>query len=408
MQNDSEIPTELILAVNGPGELYTWALPLARAIRVVQPELRLVLSLLPCPFASGKEEQVARDSGLFDGFTSVADYLKFAVGGVQPSAYSGAKNGLVMQLGGDAMHVIRVAKRLNYPVWRYSFEPYWNNQLEKLFVHDLNTAQRSKAPAGKLEVIGNLTADVFGAEPLLEKLPGFDVLLLAGSRKFEAIHILPLLAATADQIAAKISNVRFHWVRSSMLDNATLQEAFAATVMLEYGGAKTRLEGQELITEAGVRINVVFEENRYKMMKIADLAITIPGTNTLELGIALVPSIVCLPLQKLELIPIEGLLQFIGMVPFLGKFIKRAAVNMFLARTKFISLPNRFANESIQTELRGLVAVSDVSSIAIRFLEHPESRAQIQARLAATMPKAGTAQKLALQIIKRLNLEPRA
>jgi hypothetical protein len=63
MQNLAEITTErsvavlpeLVLCVNGPGELYTWALPMARAVRNLQPDLRVVLSLLPCPFASGKE-----------------------------------------------------------------------------------------------------------------------------------------------------------------------------------------------------------------------------------------------------------------------------------------------------------------------------------------------------------------
>ena len=395
---------ELVLAVNGPGELYTWALPMARALRGIQPDLRLVLSLLPCPFASGKEENVARDSRLFDGITTVAQYLKFAVGGAQPSAYSGAKTGLVLQLGGDAMHAIRIAGKLGYPVWRYSFEPYWTAKLEQLFVHDLRTSQRSRAPKDKLEVIGNLTADALAFEAGIEKQAGLDVLLLAGSRSFEALHMLPLFAASVEKIAAVLPNVRYHWIRSSMLDQATLKRAYAAKEMLEFGGVKTQVEGQFLLTPNGTRIRIVEEEQRYAFMKIADLALTIPGTNTLELGIVGVPSIVALPLQKLELIPIEGPLQFIGMIPGLGKFIKRAAVNAFLDRTKFISLPNRFANEAIQLELRGLVTPEDIASRAITLLQHPETRAQIRARLQATMPKAGTAEKLANRVIERLNL----
>ena len=229
---------ELVLCVNGPGELYTWALPLARALRNLQPDLRVVLSLLPCPFASGKEEQVARDSRLFDGITTVAQYLKFAVGGAQPHDYSGAKAGLVLQLGGDAMHAIRIAKRLNYPVWRYSFEPYWNNKLEQLFVHDERTYRRSSAPKDKLEAIGNLTADALEFETGFEKRAGLDVLLLAGSRSFEALHMLPLLAASAEKIAAVLPDVRFHWIRSNMLDQSTLKRAYAAQEMLEFGGVE--------------------------------------------------------------------------------------------------------------------------------------------------------------------------
>jgi Lipid-A-disaccharide synthetase len=394
---------ELVLCVNGPGELYTWALPLARALRHLQPDLRVVLSLLPCPFASGKEEQVARDSRLFDGVTTVAQYLKFAVGGAQPSVYSGAKAGLVVQLGGDAMHAIRIAGRLKYPVWRYSFEPYWTSKLEQLFVHDERTYNRSSAPKDKLEVIGNLTADALEFETALQKEPGLDVLLLAGSRSFEALHMLPLLAATAEKINAVLPEVRFHWIRSNMLDQTTLKRAYAAEEMLEFGGVKTQPEGQFLRTPKGVNIRIVDEQQRYQLMKSADLALTIPGTNTLELGIAGVPSIVALPLQKLELIPIEGPLQFIGMIPGLGKFIKRAAVNAFLDRTQFISLPNRFAGEAIQLELRGLVTVDDIASRALGLLQHPETLASIRARLFATMPQAGTAEKLANRVLERLN-----
>ncbi len=394
---------ELVLCVNGPGELYTWALPLTRALRHLQPDLRVVLSLLPCPFASGKEEQVARDSRLFDGVTTVAQYLKFAVGGAQPHVYSGAKAGLVLQLGGDAMHAIRIAKRLKYPVWRYSFEPYWNNNLEQLFVHDQRTYKRSSAPKDKLEVIGNLTADALEFETGFEKEPGLDVLLLAGSRSFEALHMLPLLAATVEKINAVLPEVRFHWIRSNMLDQTTLKRAYEAKEMLEYGGVPTQPEGQFLLTPKGIKIRIADESLRYQLMKTADLALTIPGTNTLELGIALVPSIVVLPLQKLELIPIEGPLQFLGMIPVLGKFIKRAAVNAFLDRTQYISLPNRFANEAIQLELRGLVSINDISSRAVALLEHPETLANIRARLNATMPKAGTAEKLAYRVLERLN-----
>lgn len=394
---------ELVLCVNGPGELYTWALPLGRALRNLQPDLRMVLSLLPCPFASGKEEQVARDSQLFDGVTTVAQYLKFAVGGTPPKEYSGAKAGLVLQLGGDAMHVVRIAGRLNYPVWRYSFEPYWNNKLEQLFVHDERTYKRSSAPKDKIEVIGNLTADALEFETAFEKEAGLDVLLVAGSRSFEALHMLPLLAATAEHINAVMPEVRFHWIRSNMLDQTALKRAYEAKEMLEYGGVPTQPEGQFLLTPKGVKIRIVDESLRYRMMKTADLALTIPGTNTLELGIALVPSIVALPLQKLELIPIEGPLQFIGMIPVLGKFIKRAAVNTFLDRTQYISLPNRFANEAIQLELRGLVKIDDISSRAISLLQQPDKLASIRARLLATMPQAGTAEKLAHRVLERLN-----
>jgi hypothetical protein len=66
------------------------------------------------------------------------------------------------------------------------------------------------------------------------------------------------------------------------------------------------------------------------------------------------------------------------MIPGLGKFIK-------------------------QLELRGLVTTDDIAARALGLLQHPETLASIRERLFATMPQAGTAQKLALRVLERLN-----
>ena len=74
-------------------------------------------------------------------------------------------------------------------------------------------------------------------------------------------------------------------------------------------------------------------------MRAADLAVTIPGTNTLELGIAGVPSLVLLPLNKPEVIPLEGPGHWLSLVPGVGTTLKRQAVR--LAAPRFpVALPN--------------------------------------------------------------------
>jgi hypothetical protein len=397
---------ELILCTNGPGELYTWAGPMLRAVRNARADLRVVLSLLPCPFASGQELRIARDLG-FDAVTTVPEYLAFAAGGPRPAAYQGS-SGLVLQLGGDAMHAVRIAQRLKRPVWRYSFEPYWNAGLEKLFVHDKRTLEKARKSGppdmvgGKLENIGNLTADALEFQTPVPKPLGLDVLIMAGSRRFEVIHMLGLFAAVAEQITAQIPGVRFHWSRSKLLTDEALGMAFSAQKVLDLGGLAVRLEGNQLVTPNGVCINVADEEERYGLMKTVDLALTIPGTNTLELGIAGVPSVVCLPLQKPELIPIEGPLQYIAAIPILGPWLKRKAALAVLSKYKFVALPNMIADEAIQPELRGDVTPEWIANESLRLLESPESRANIRARLEATMPKPGAADRLAERVIERL------
>jgi Lipid-A-disaccharide synthetase len=402
---------EIVLLTNGPGELYTWAGPMLRALRATRADLRIVLGLLPCPFASGQELRIAKELG-FDAVSTVTENLAFIAGGPKPAAFESSSKhakGLVLGLGGDVAFPGRIASRLGYPAWRYSFEPYWKDSLERLLVHDARTlekAQRS-GPRDKIENIGNLVADALEAERAPIKSDGLDVLVIAGSRRFEVEHMLPLFAAVAERISKTVPNARFHWPRSRLLEDSAIQVALSGQKVLDVGGVPTRLEGDYLITPSGTRIHVAPEEERYGLMKIADLALTIPGTNTLELGIAHVPSVVCLPLQKMELIPIENPLRYLGLIPGVGPVIKRKLVETYLGRFKFVALPNMIANEAIQLELRGDVTPEDIAAASVRLLENASERERIRSRLQATMPQAGTAARLAARILERLDLEKR-
>jgi lipid A disaccharide synthetase len=187
-----------------------------------------------------------------------------------------------------------------------------------------------------------------------------------------------------------------------LLTEPMLEVARSGKKVLDVGGVQTRLEGDFLVTPSGTRIHVADESDRYALMKMCDLALTIPGTNTLELGIANCPSIVALPLQKSELIPIENPLRYLEHIPIVGPRIKRKLVEIFLSRFKHVSLPNMIADEAIQLELRGDVTPELISSHAQKLLEHPSELARMRARLNATMPQPGTAAKLVARALERV------
>ena len=382
-----------------------------RELRTQAPDVRISLGLLPCPFASGHEERIARGLG-FDAISSVTESLAYIAGGPKPAAFAKRTHGLVIGLGGDVSFPGRIGSRLGYPAWRYSFEPYWKDGLEKLFVHDKRTLEKAKksGPQDKLENIGNLTADALAFQTPAPKLSGLDVLIMPGSRKFEVEHMLGVFAAAAEKIAEKIAQtvpgpIRFHWPRSRLLTEAMLEMARSGTKVLDLGGVQTRLEAEFLVTPNGTRIHVADESDRYALMKMCDLALTIPGTNTLELGIANCPSIVALPLQKSELIPIENPLRYLEHIPVFGPRIKRRLVEIFLSRFKHVSLPNMIADEAIQLELRGDVTPELIASHASKLLENPDELARIRSRLNATMPQAGTAARLVTRALERIGLQ---
>ena len=388
--------TELILLVNGPGELYTWVRPLLRELRLLEPNLRIVLGLLPCPFATGYERGIAEKLSI-DGLASVTECLEFMAGGRKPKAFIGS-SGLVLGLGGDVSFPSRIGSRLGYVAWRYSFEAYWHNGLEKLWVHDQKTlTQAQKNPRAKVQNIGNLVADALALEPIQTRESN-SVLLVPGSRGFQVTHLLSYFAAVAEQIP----NTVFHVARSSLIDDATWQVALSGAKTKDFGGVVLRLENHFAITPNGTRLEIHHENERYSLMKRCAVAITSPGTNTLELGIAGIPTVVCMPLQKMELIPIENPLRYLERLPFIGKPIKRALVTAYLSRFKFIALPNILTNEAIQPELRGNVTVQDVVKVVKELLSSTSERDRIRTRLEQTMPKAGTAKILATQILERI------
>ncbi|MBC7336847.1 MAG: hypothetical protein H5U01_11345, partial [Clostridia bacterium] len=89
----------LLLLVNGPGELYSWGLPLARNLE--KNGWEVYLRLLPCQFSSGYEKEVAFLEG-----------LKFERNG-SPD--------IILQLGGDAFWGWREKRKYKAPLVRYGF-----------------------------------------------------------------------------------------------------------------------------------------------------------------------------------------------------------------------------------------------------------------------------------------------
>ena len=138
-------------------------------------------------------------------------------------------------------------------------------------------------------------------------------------------------------------------------------------------------------------------------MRAANLAVTIPGTNTLELGIAGVPSIVMLPMNKPEVIPLEGVGHWLGLIPLIGTPLKRQAVKLFVEGLNIpVSLPNRFSGEDLMVEIKGSVSVEQIAGEAKTLLDDPAELARRRKRLLATMPQPGAAERLVKAIFADL------
>jgi len=393
--------TEVILVSNGPGELYTWVRPVLAELRRRAPEVKASIALIPCQFASGGEARIAGTFGA-DAVTTPRDFLRFLAGGAPLGL--GASTGAVVSLGGSAGMALKLARRLRYGAFRYAFVPYWHPRLDVLFVPDERAAQRAMllgTPKGRLDVIGNLVADAVDlAEPVQN--PGRPhVLLFGGSRGGFAVHMVPFMLALADALHTHYPQARFVWPVSRLLSEEAIQQGVAGTHKATLGGMSGRLEGSVALTPSGARVELVPEETRYAHMRAADLAVTIPGTNTLELGIAGVPSVVLLPLNKPEVIPLEGPGHWLSLLPVIGTPLKRRAVKLAAPHLP-VSLPNNLSGEPLMVEVKGEVTLQGVLAQVRELLDDPDERTRRKTRLFETMPRPGAAARLVERVLSTL------
>ena len=397
------MPGTIVLVSNGPGELHTWVRPVLSELRARVPERRVVISLIPCQFAGGNESEEARSFGP-DAVTTPAQYLRLAAGGRIPEAFGDDSVEAVVSMGGSVGMAVRLAERLAAPAFRYSFVPYWHRRLHTLFVHDERAYRKARllgAPGGRLEVVGNLVADAVSESPPLESPGAPHIMLIPGSRDGFAVHLIPFMIALADELAASHPGARFIWPVSRMLQEETIAAGIAGVERATLHGAAGVRDGDVVVTPGGARIELVAQEERYRHMASADLAITIPGTNTLELGIAGVPSIVVLPLNRPEVIPLEGPGHWLSLLPFVGVPLKRRAVRLFVERLSYpVSLPNQLSGEELMVEVRGEIDPLSIAGRANELLADEAELARRRARLRATMPGPGAAARIVERVLE--------
>ncbi|MGQ9778657.1 MAG: hypothetical protein ACUVRM_02100 [Bacillota bacterium] len=420
-------PEEITIAItaNSPGEVAGWVRPAVAALKALPLKTKVTVFIPPCLFASGAEKRVVEAIPGVDGVVGPGPFMAYLFLGIKPRGFSPAGRGIVLFLGGDLAHAAFLARRLGYPAIAYTEgRAAWSGTFDLFAVPYPGMARTrsfQRVPAEKIEIVGNLMLDAVRPESTRAEIRhrlGADgrplLLLMPGSRPAHVEYMAPFFLRVAQLLvrgggdfipALSLSPFISEKGLASALKGETARRfgvtaAYAPGVLLDDG--KTDWERPGLIDAGEGLLIPVFRGRQYDLMAAADLALTVPGTNTVQLASLSVPMVVALPLDHPEIIPLEGLAGLVGGIPFLGRALKRRLLTKISAKFPFAAWPNRLAGRAVVPEVKGKIAPEDVAAVAASLLAAPERRHEIAACLAEIVGEPGAAKRLAQAVLRVL------
>lgn len=363
---------DIVITTNSPGEVSAWVRPMVRAIKAEWPKARLTVVIPPCTFASGRELPVVQGFPEVDRTVSPREYLRYALLHWKPRNLETTEEGFVLFLGGDLGHATLLGKRLHLPVYAYTERDAGHEDtIRRFFVPSQRVAERVEKKGvqpEQVEVVGDLMLDAVKPDRTREemaKLIGVkeneEVLnLFPGSRPYEVEQSLPFFLKTALLIKKEKPGIKMVLTLAPFISMEHVQRFLRKTEELVFSLEELDAEHAILHVE-GIEF-FLYRGLSYNTMQITTLSIALPGTNNVELAAMGVPTLVVLPLNWPELIPLPGVVGIVGQVPLLGAFLKkRIVIPRLLPKFPQVSPVNRGVGEWIFPEQVGILTPEDVA-----------------------------------------------
>ncbi|HEY6327611.1 MAG TPA: hypothetical protein VIW73_13985 [Candidatus Cybelea sp.] len=363
----------IAFTANGPGEVAGWLRPLLRSLYARAPDLQALVFLVPDDYATGFEAAMVREAFPAARVYDPKSYLKFALGARLDAAPAGVD--LVQYIGGDLLHAARVHARLKGRAATYKFSRRAYRRLfDRAFAVDRSNAEQLAdwgTPPDRIERIGNLAIDGALYEASLAPEPGTPhdgIVVMPGSRTYEIENLVPFFFAMAVRILRERPEIPIAFALSPFTTRERVRSAIETGGHRRMFGRRGRLVvegGRDFLEadDAGVRVPVLY--NALAAARHARLAVTIPGTKTIELAVLGTPAIAITPLNAPEVVAINGPLTYLDRVPLVGVPLKRAAAVALSRRFEYHTQPNMDARAALIREVHGTVTPGRVARVAL-------------------------------------------
>ncbi|MFC2172740.1 hypothetical protein ACFLU6_08920 [Acidobacteriota bacterium] len=398
----------LYITGNSPGEIAGWVQPVCECLKEQDRDWQTTLIKTPCQYSSGTELGFARSLPSIDKVITLGSFLRNLYLSGRENLPAPRRRTAVLYLGGDMFYAVLAARKLKAPLFCYTVKPRWAKHVRRFFVADERMKQEFLArdvTPDKIEVVGQLSLDTLPLdtkrEELFLRLTGSKkesdiVTFLPGSRPQYVDYMVPFFQDVADQLSRTIPGLRMILALSPFVPK---ERIFRATGQDLPGDSKNLPD--EIVSPSGCRIALV-QKDALAAMEISRLIVTIPGTNTLQAAGMGVPMLVCLPLNKAEKIPLDGLagLALPSLYPF--GLLKRALLLRKNRHVKFVALPNLIAQRAIVPELRGCIEPAQVADKVVSLLADQERRNRMSVDLKKLTSKRGASNRIVRALISGL------
>ncbi|MGA8841392.1 MAG: hypothetical protein WBG27_12490 [Candidatus Aquilonibacter sp.] len=400
----------IAFTANGPGEVAGWFRPLVRRLYEHDPDLEVHLFCVPDDYATGYEAQLARrlfpSAHVYDPKT----YLRVALGRNVPGLPD--RVDVVQYLGGDLMHAQRLRARFGGTASTYKFSKRaYRERFARFFAVDEKNVEQLRqwqTPADRIVRVGNLAIDgalLEAQQPLEEGAPQDGILVMPGSRGYEVDNLIPFFFTMALRIARERPELPIAFGLSPFTPlsdvRAAIERGGHPRIWAQRGRLIEGEDGRAFLANEDGSVRFPILRNALAAAVRARLAVTIPGTKTIELAILGVPMITITPLNAPEMITFNGPLTYLDRIPLIGVPLKRAAAVGVFHRFKFHTQPNMDADESLVCELHGTVTPGRVGRVAMERLDDGAWLSRSRERLAALYAgHVGAADRMAESLIQ--------
>ncbi len=374
----------MLLTANSPGEMAGWVRPLAKAWRDLDIG-PVDLLLLPCTFATGQEERVARELPGVDRVYRPSDYFKLLWRDGRDY-----RDGALLHLGGDLMYSAFLSWRWQLSAWSYLWtRPWWNSAFQGFFTKDdwgVRWLTKRKAPPEKIHLVGDLVLDsvrqAVPEPPLFER--GLQVSYLPGSRAVEVQTLTPLFLAVHARLQETFPGIRGVLHLSPFLPPEELTALITSAPDPALGGITGRLEGEFLHDGRGGGLEIATLDG-YQRLSGSTVALSIPGTKTAEAGYLRTPVITITPLNKPEHLPSIGI---VGLLDFLpkGNVLKGRLMMRLKPTIGLLGQPNILAGRALLPEILDVIDEQMLVDLLKTVLSEPEQLSLVAKELRALYP----------------------